>query len=281
MILGCAAVALLLAGAPEDSRGPPTLALMGFRIHVIASEDIDPDGLKSLDRPGVVLWMQTRTNMLRSSVVEGLARFEEAYVQLHPPVHAAHAAQLERARRAGIWLEDADLDGPGVHRLGPRRFAVRISGELTPERAERVRRARPTIVRWAPREEVSVEAWSRLVQLPGAKLADLDAVAERGDGLRICASWTQGLIRDVGLWHDLSRVRGDPPELPRCPGRVQLRVRPDIEDAALARIFAANPATELEVEVGPSESGVRAVRLLIQRLEAASAASTRGERKSP
>lgn len=281
MIAACAAVALLLAGAPDDSRGPPTLVLMGFRIHVIVAEDIDPDGLKSLARPGVVLWMQTRTNMLRASVVEGLARFEEAYVQLHPPVLAAHAAQLERAGRAGIWLEDADLDGPGVHRLGPRRLAVRISGELTPERAERVRRARPTLVQWRPDDWVSMEAWAHFAQLPGAKLADLGAVRSAGLGQRICTLSLKGMSGGgIALRWDLA-YQSEPAELFSCPGRTQVRIRPDIEATMLARILAANPAIELEVEVGSAGGELRAARSLIQRLESASAAAPRGERRAP
>lgn len=242
-------------------RVPTRPASAGYRMHVLVSEEVDPDGLRGLARPGVTLWVKTRSNMLRASMVEALARFEVAYVQLRPPVLAAHAAQLERARGAGFWLEEAELEGPGVHLRGPRRLAVHIAGELSPGRAERIRRARPAAIFWEPSEPPDIEAFSVFVRLPGAKVVDLGEAAEALPG---CGPWTQGLLRDVALRQGLWRTSARLPALLACPGRVQLRVEPSIGDAALARLFEANPAVELEVGL---EEGLQAIRALLDRLD--------------
>ena len=34
----------------------------GYRVHLTASEDLDPDRLRALARPEVVLWLTTRSN---------------------------------------------------------------------------------------------------------------------------------------------------------------------------------------------------------------------------
>jgi hypothetical protein len=159
--------------------------------------------------------------------------------------------------------------GEGLYRVGPRRLAVHVAGELTVERAERIRRARPTLVHWEPSEQVGLEAWSSFAQLPGSKLADLSAVAPEGNGLQVCESWPRGALRGVGLRRDLSRAWSEPPALPSCPGRVRIRVSPSLPDAALSRIYAANPATELELEIR-DQSTLRAARSLLERLDASS-----------
>ena len=70
--------------------------------------------LRALAGSGTVIWLRTRSNMLRDSTVEALALFPEAYVQLRPPVKEEQVRQLRRAPRVGAWLDAQALDGAGA-----------------------------------------------------------------------------------------------------------------------------------------------------------------------
>jgi hypothetical protein len=281
MTAGLPLLLLLLAAAPAapavpaptppEPRPPPVLALPGFRLHLLVDEDLDPDRLNGLARPGVVLWMRTRSNMLRSSVAERLGRFGEVYVQARPPILDAHIHQLRMAPTAGLWLEDGQLGGAGVHRLGSRRLAVTVKGPLDSERAQRIRRARPARVLWSPGEPPDLVAWSTFAQLPGAKLLSVEGAAlapwEGCDAL-----WARGtLARGLAVAVDLRGSAEAFPFLSGCRLGARVRVSPGIGDAALARILASNPGAELELDVGADEGALRGALGLLERLEAASA----------
>ncbi|MFP2923691.1 hypothetical protein ACLESO_00450 [Pyxidicoccus sp. 3LG] len=124
------AVAVLLAALVAQAPGPTALALPGYRLHLVVDESVDADTLRALVGGGTVLWLRTRSNMLRDSTVEAVARFPEAYVQVRPPLREAHADQLRRAPRAGAWVDSESLkQGTGwLHRLGPRLVAVDVRG---------------------------------------------------------------------------------------------------------------------------------------------------------
>ena len=64
--------------------GPTEWALPGFRVAVMASDEIDADRLRALARPEVVLWLRTRSNGLRRSTTETLQLAESAFVQVRP-----------------------------------------------------------------------------------------------------------------------------------------------------------------------------------------------------
>ncbi|MCP3142093.1 hypothetical protein [Pyxidicoccus xibeiensis] len=167
------AVAVLLAALLAQAPGPDTLALPGYRLHLVVDESVDADTLRALAGSGTVLWLRTRSNMLRDSTVEAVARFPEAYVQLRPPLLEAQAGQLRRAPRAGAWLDSRTLGTGGAwhHRLGPRKVAVDVHGRLDAETARRVAALRPSRVTWLPEAaEATLAGWGELVQLPGAKV---------------------------------------------------------------------------------------------------------------
>src|SRR5204863_15262 len=69
----------------------------------------------------------------RESVVERLARFGAAYVQLRAPFLEAHGAQLQRAPSVGAWLGPGDLRARGIRGLGGGPWAVSLFGGLRPE----------------------------------------------------------------------------------------------------------------------------------------------------
>lgn len=282
-------VSLWLAAAPEAPRAPvapapprppEALALPGFRLHLVVDEDVDPDRLRALARPEVVLWLRTRSNMVRSSVAETLGRFGEVYVQVRPPLLEAQATQLRFAPRAGLWVEDGQLGGAGLYRAGSRPLAVEVRGTLDAARAERVRRARPARITWSPPAAPDLEAWSVFAQLPGAKVLSLPGAARASwDG---CAElWPRGAARATAVRVDL-RGAGEPFALPTdCRLGARVRVDPRIGDEALARILAANPSAELELEVGSDEAALRGAAALLSRLAAASPGGARQAGRAP
>lgn len=259
------AAAMLLAVLVAQAPGPTELVLPGYRLHLVVDESVDADTLRALAGSGTVLWLRTRSNMLRDSTVEALARFPEAYVQLRPPVKEEHVLQLRGAPRAGAWLEAQALTGAGLHRLGPRRLAVEIRGGLDEELARRLGALRPSRISWLPGEDVSLEAWGRFAQLPGARLLSLSGPLGEGcpQPPRRAALATVTLRLEEG-------TAGDTCGLGR---RVVMRGLPD--EAALVALLSREPSTELELEVGAGEGELKRARAWVQLMEAA----VRGRRR--
>lgn len=269
------AAVVLLAALLAQAPGPAELALPGYRLHLVVDESVDADTLRALAGRGTVLWLRTRSNMLRESTVEALARFPEAYVQLRPPLLDVHVRQLHRAPRAGAWLDAATLGaGPWYQRLGPRRVAVDVRGPLDADLSRRVASLRPARVTWRPQEaEATLAAWGELAQLPGAKLLVLAGPAR-----------AEGTCRDEALpaiWRTARAAvalrvdAGAPVDGPPCgPGR-RVRVTGLPDDAALVALFSRAPAAELELEAGSDPVALAHARAWVERLEAAVSGSAR------
>jgi hypothetical protein len=254
--VAAALLVTLLAQAP----GPAELALPGYRLHLVIDESVDADTLSALAGSGTVLWLRTRSNMLRDSTVEALARFPEAYVQLRPPLKEEHVRQLRRAPRAGAWLDAQALTGVGVHRLGPRRIAVELKGPLDAQLAQRLAGLRPSRIAWFPGgTEVTLETWGRFAQLPGSKLLALSGPL--GDACpevpRRAALATVTLRVEEGASQGSCGLMR----------RVVMRGLPD--EAALVALLSRDPSTELELEVGTEAGETERARAWVQRLEAA------------
>ncbi|MBN1207501.1 MAG: hypothetical protein JXB05_21690 [Myxococcaceae bacterium] len=260
------AAAVLLVALLAQAPAPPRLVLPGYRLHLIVDESVAADELRALAGSGTVLWLRTRSNMLRESTVEALALFPEAYVQLRPPLKEEHVRQLRRAPRVGAWLDAQTLAGPGLHRLGPRRIAVELRGALDVELARRVGGLRPLRIHWIPGTwEVSLEAWGLFAQLPGSKLLSLAGPL----GASCPELPRRGALALVAL-----RVEGEPAEATCGLGqRVVMKGFP--EEAALVSLLSREVATELELEVGAGAGELERARAWVQRLEEA----VRGRRR--
>jgi hypothetical protein len=265
--------AVLLAALLAQAPAPAELALPGYRLHLVVDESVDAATLRALAGRGTVLWLRTRSNMLRESTVEALARFPEAYVQLRPPLLEAQAKQLQRAPRAGAWL-DASTLGAGAwhHRLGPRRVAVDVRGVLDTEVARRVAALRPARVTWLPEDkDATLAGWGELAQLPGAKLlvlaGNLEGMCldEALPGASRTARAAVSLRVDLG-----ARVDGPP-----CGTGRRVRVTGLPDDAALVALFSRMPSAELELEVGSDAGALARARAWVERLEAAVNGSAR------
>lgn len=260
------APAVLLVALLAQAPGPDTLALSGYRLHVVVDEAVEADTLRALAGSGTVLWLRTRSNMLRDSTVEALALFPEAYVQLRPPLTEAHVQQLRRAPRVGAWLEAQVLGGNGLHRLGPRRVAVEVRGALDLALAGRLGALRPAWVSWSPGTmEVSLEAWGAFAQLPGRKLLSLPGqLGGACPTLPVRAALDTVALRVEGATEEGSCGLGR---------RVVMKGTPD--DGTLVALYSQDPSVELELEVGPGAGELERARAWVRRLEVA----VRGEHR--
>ena len=227
-------------------------------MHVVASEELEPDRLRALARPEVVLWVRTRTNGLRRSTAETLQRSGSAFVQVRPPLGAPALAPF--VGKVGPWVEERGIDVARVHRWSPGRLAVDVEGPFTEELASRLRVLRPVAVRWSREGWPEHEEWVRARGFPGVELAS-----------------TAGAAADCTLVPPRTRVRlrmplgpasGDAP----CGLPVRLEVRADEDAVAVHAALLAHPDADLLIDVGDEAARADAARRLIERL----AASTPG-----
>jgi hypothetical protein len=254
------------AGGREVGSGvPPFVAVPGFKVHLFLDEELEPDAVRLLARPSCTAWVRTRTNMVRESVVERLARFGAAYVQLRAPFLEAHGAQLQRWPGLGAWLSPGDLRARGIRGLSGRPWAVSLFGELRAEDLEAVAAAKVAEVRWTPGpRDLTLEAWARFAQAPGHRVVAWPAGAPVA-----CEAWARAraaappAIR-VGGAMPVDALAG---AVAACPLVTRVEVPPTVEDATLVRLFAASPRLELEVDVGASGAMARSAARLLDRLE--------------
>jgi hypothetical protein len=243
--------------------GPTDWALPGLRVHVEAFEELDPDRLRALARPEVVLWLRTRSNGLRRSTAETLGLAGAAFVQVRPPLGAPALAPF--GGRVGPWVEERGVDVARVRRWSPGRLAVDVEGPFTEELAARLRVLRPVAVRWARGGWPAREEWARVRLFGGVELSSTGEVVD-------CA---------VVPPKTRLRVRVDRPrtsdEVCGLPVRVQLPAEASPADAQQALLGHAD--ADLGVEVG--DDAVRAARVarLLDALEATTPQGRPGESK--
>lgn len=254
------AAAVLLVTLLAQAPAPAQLVLAEYRLHLVVDESVEADDLRALAGSGTVIWLRTRSNMLRESTVEALALFPEAYVQLRPPLKEEQIRQLRRAPRVGAWLDAQALSGQGLHWLGPRRMAVEIRGALDEALARRLSAVHPSRIIWLPgSSEVSLESWGAFAQLPGSKLLSIG-----GDFSSTCPElpW-RAALSTVSL-----RVEeGTGGETCGLGRRVVMKGFPN--DAVLGAVLGRDPSTELELEIGPGASELERARAWVRRLEVA------------
>ena len=240
-----AALALLLSAAPAD------WALPGVRVHVEASEELDPDRLRALARPEVVLWLRTRSNGLRRSTAETLQLAGSAFVQVRPPLGAPALAPF--VGRVGPWVEERGLDVSRVRRWSPGRLAVDVEGPLTEELAARLRVLRPVAVRWKRGGWPAREEWARARQLPGVELLDAGEVVD----CTVVPAKTRVRV-------ERARSTGEVCGLP-----VRVRLAPDASLDDVRQVLLGHPDVDLAIEVGEDADRAAVIARLLDALEAA------------
>ena len=242
-----AALALVLAVGPAD------WPLPGVRVHVEASEELDPDRLRALARPDVVLWLRTRTNGLRRSTAETVRLAGSSFVQVRPPLGAPELAPF--VGRVGPWVEERGLDVARVRRWSPGRLAVDVEGPFTAELASRLRVLRPVAIRWRRGGWPEREEWSRVQRFSGVELSGPGDAAD----CSVVPPKTRVRMR-------LARPRSSD-EVCGLPVRIALAADAPLTEVQQALLGHAD--ADLLVEVGEDAGRAVSVGRLLDGLEAA------------
>jgi hypothetical protein len=242
-----ALLALLLTAAPGGS------VLPGYRVHLTASEDLDPDRLRALARPEVVLWLTTRSNLLRASTAETVQQAGRAFVQVRPPLRSQDLAPFRG--RVGPWLAEAGLDVGRTRRWSPGRLAVEVVGPMNAAVAERVRSLRPIAVRWRPTAWPEPAEWGRTGHLSGVELTPPEAPFPGCEGIPKSPR--------MRLRLPLARVDASP-----CAFPLRVELPPDVDLDRVVLLLVARPDAELALDVGADANRADRARRLLEELSA-------------
>lgn len=253
-----AAVLVLAVDPPRPA--PEGQASLGTRVHLHASEELDPDLLRPLARKNVTLWLSTGTNTLRGSTLDTVNRFSEAWISFRAPVTQLEGRQLAKVPTAGLWIDAKDLDG-ARRLLGPRRLAVRLTGPLEPALAEQLRQLRISEVTWAAPAEVDLLSWGLFRQLPGRKVL-LRAANEIWPvkcppDPRPSEPTIQVALEAIATVQDGAFPCG------RAP-RVEVAV--DVEPTAVQALLVTQPSAELIVDIAADPLKASKARRLLDEL---------------
>jgi len=250
-----------LAWLALTAAGPEPLTLPGFRLHLQLSEDVEPDRLEALAQPGVVLWVETRSNLLKRSVAERLGRAEASYVQFRPP--PGEGVRQQFVGRVQPWVALDGLDVLAYRRWAPGGTAVEVAGPLTEERLASLLALHPLAVRWTPEAPPSLEAWTRAQRLPGlevhpgAALPPCPRPLKGAERMRLRVPAADAASSGVG-----------------CGFALRLEVPVSIAEPELQSLLVQSPGAELWARVG-SEPEAGAAASLVRLLAAAVPAAPR------
>ena len=245
---------LLLASIAFAQLPPPAGSLQGIAgpppaIHVVVDEAVHPDVLRGFARKGITLWLQTRSNTLAASVVENVARFDSALIQLRPPLKDADARVFARLPKAGLWARPDEALALKGKLPGARKVAIELSGMLSDSVLATVKTVRPWLTRWQVPADADVLMWGQFAQLDGLKVARVaDALTpEACERLKVqsVAVEAPGTTCLTGGW---------------------LLVDPSAEFKAVQQVTLKNPTVQLVFLVGADSDRARKARELISQL---------------
>ncbi|GMU61330.1 MAG: hypothetical protein AMXMBFR34_30930 [Myxococcaceae bacterium] len=259
------ALALAAAAHAQDQRplpkgSPGALVAGALKVHLYAGEGLPADSLRALARPQVTLWLDTRSNTLKESTVERVARFDEAWVRLRAPLSKTDALVLARIPKAGVWATPKDLEGLSGRVPGVRRIAVEVDGPLDAATAERLAKARPSVVRWRPSGPVDLLGWGLFLALPGQKVlvpAPEELLATR------CPGRSRAL---PALEVHVATLLAMSADVFPCGSGTRVIVPGEVEPWLLQSLVVRDPSVELVVEVSESPEAATRARILMERL---------------
>jgi hypothetical protein len=243
---------------PLPAGSPPQLITAATRVHVFADEALDSDYLRLLARPGVVLWLSTRTNTLKASTLDTLALFHESWVELRAPIDAAALAQLQRLPRTGIMLGPSSVKE--ARRLGPRRVAVRWNQALDEASAQLLVKARPAWVFWTPPSEVDALAWGLFKGVPGRKLFEPPPGSPR-----VACPKSEVPNEPALLEHATTLMSGQGASFP-CGSGPWVDLSPAAESWVVQSVLVSSPSAELRIVIGADPKASVSLRKLLDEL---------------
>lgn len=263
------ALALLLcsfaavAGAQNQRplpRGGPEGIVAPFRVHVRVHESLDVDRLRDLARPNVTLWLSTKSNTLKTSTLENLARFDTVWVQLRSPIKAEQATPFTRVPRAGLWLSSTDLKSAG--RLpGARPLAVSLEGAIDESIVAQLNAAHVKETVWASRVPLDVLSWGLFKQLPGRR------VVVAGPSTLLPVTCGDRTPSDPSVELHVANLLALSSDVFPCGTGTRVVVEPAIEPWLIQSLVARDPSVELVIEVGADAARAIAARKLLETLE--------------
>lgn len=257
MLALMSAAALAQDQRPLPRGSPEVFVATAPRVHLRAHEDLDPDRLRELARPGVTLWLSTRTNTLRASTVENVARFDTAWVQLRTPLKPVDSNVFSKLPAAGAWLEPDSLNLAG--RL--RRVVVSVKGPLDEAMVTKVSAARPAEVRWAPEGDIDLLTWGQFRRLPGRRVI----VGSAQSLLPVkCEARIAG---DPSMELHVASLLALSSDVFPCGAGTRVVVQPEVETWLLQSLLVRDPSVELVIEVGADSKRALATRGLLDRLQ--------------
>ncbi|MCU0702299.1 MAG: hypothetical protein MUC96_37865 [Myxococcaceae bacterium] len=245
----------LPAGSPELIVGRSVV------VHVVASEDLEPDVLRVLARPLVTLWLTTRSNTLRDSTLTTLSRFESSFVQLRPPLSKVDGQALGAAPRAGLWIRPDPRWPEALRRWrGSRQVALDLEGPLDDAQATLASQLAPSRVRWRPSGPVDVLEWARF-----RRAAQRRSVVVTPDFL-LARDCGDRLVDEASAELHVATLLAVSAGVFPCGKGTRVEVPPDVDRWLLASLLARDPSVELSVTVGDDVRKVGAVRRLLEAL---------------
>jgi hypothetical protein len=260
------AVLTALAAVAQDQRplpagSPDVVVGRSVPVHVIASDELEPDVLRALAKPLVTLWLTTRTNTLRDSTLTTLTRFERSFVQLRAPLSRVDGQSLAAAPRAGLWLK---LE-PGWTEVlprwrGSRPVALELEGPLDEARLVTALELRPTRVRWRPTGPVDVLEWSRFRQV-----APLRSVVVTPAFL-LPQDCGDRLVDEAAAELHVATLLSVSAGVFPCGKGTRVEVASDVDAWLLKSLVVRDPSVELVVTVGDDVRKVGATRQLLEAL---------------
>jgi hypothetical protein len=250
---------LALSARAQDQRplpagAPGSLVAPALRVAVDVSEELDPDRLRDLARRGVVAWVRTRSNTLRDSTLENLARFDGAFVEVRAPLGARDAAALGRLTRVGGWISLEEAPALGALR----RVAVTVEGKLGAAQLARLARLRPALVQWRPEDALDLLQWSLFRQVPGRRVL----VAPAGALLPVRCEARRG--SEPALELHLAQLLALSSDIFPCGLGTRVLLPPATDPWLVQSLVVRDPSVELVLLVGAdAAAAVEARQLLI------------------
>jgi hypothetical protein len=250
---------LLLGWLAVSASGPEELHLPGFRLHLQLTDEVESDRLEALARPDVVLWLETRTNLMKRSVAERLSRAGASYVQTRMPLMDGVRQQFVGVVHPWVALEGLDVDA--YRRWAPGGTAVEVSGTLSEQRLRSLQSLHALSVRWEPAGTPTAEEWARASHVAGLEVHPSEA-------LPACDKPLKGAAR--------IRLRLSPQQAETsalgCGFALRLEVPVTIDAAELRVALARFPGADLWARVG-GDAEAAAAGALVGRLRSATPAA--------
>lgn len=242
-------------------RGSPDVFIpTAPRVHLRAHEDLDIDRLRDLSRPGVTLWLSTRTNTLKASTLENVERFDTAWVQLRLPLKPVDAAIFKRIPKAGAWVDPTSLE-LATRLPGARRLAVELTGPLDETLAAKISAERPAEVRWKDPPAIDLLAWSQFRQLPGRR------VIAGGAQTLLPVKCAERKSGDPSVEVHVANLLALSSDVFPCGVGTRVVVQPEVELWLLQSLLVRDPSVELVIEVGADSAKALAARGLMEKLQ--------------